>query len=64
ANASGSLAHYAALTGDPGTVNRVYAMYERVTPDDVQMIARGYFERSARTVVILRHRETVGGETT
>ena len=63
ANASRSLAHYAALTGDPGTVNRVYAMYERVTPEDVQTIARKYFDRTARTVVILRHEEAGGDET-
>ena len=62
ANASRSLAHYAALTGDPGTVNRVYAMYERVTPEDVRTTARRYFDRAERTVVILRHEEAGGGE--
>ncbi len=55
AGAARNLAHYAALTGDPGTVNRVYAQYDRVTPEDVRRIARKYFQRAARTLVVLRH---------
>jgi zinc protease len=60
AHASRSLAHYAALTGDPATVNRLYANYDRVTPEDVREIAGKYFERSGRTVVILRQEERAG----
>jgi zinc protease len=51
------LAHYIALTGDPEAVNRVYAIYDRVTPDDVRAAARKYFARSGRTVVTLSHKE-------
>jgi hypothetical protein len=35
----------------------VYAMYDRVTPDDVRAAARKYFVRSGRTVVTLSHKE-------
>ena len=51
------LAHYIALTGDPEAVNRVYAIYDRVTPEDVRAAARKYFVSSGRTVVTLSHKE-------
>ena len=52
-----SLAHYIALTSDPEAVNRVYAIYDRITPEDVRNAARRYFARTGRTVVILSHKE-------
>jgi zinc protease len=51
------LAHYIALTGDPEAVNRVYATYDRITPEDVRAAARKYFARAGRTVVTLSHKE-------
>jgi len=51
------LAHYIALTGDPEAVNRVYAIYDRVTPEDVRAAARKYFVSSGRTAVTLSHKE-------
>ena len=51
------LAHYIAVTGDPEAVNRVYAIYDRVTPEDVRAAARKYFVSSGRTVVTLSHKE-------
>ena len=53
-----SLAHYIALTSDPEAVNRVYAIYDRITPEDVRNAARRYFARTGRTVVILSHKES------
>jgi zinc protease len=50
------LAHYLALTGDPDAVNRVYALYEQVTPDDIRTVARAHFVPANRTVVTLAHR--------
>jgi zinc protease len=52
------LAHYIAMTGDPESVNRVYATYDRLTPEDVRAVARKYFVRDARTVVTLGHKES------
>lgn len=52
-----SLTHYLALTGDPDSVNRVYALYDRITPDDVRAVAKKYFIPSGRTVVTLAHAE-------
>ena len=48
-----TLAHYLQLTGDPDTVNRVYALYDAVTADDVLRVASEYFTESNRTLVLL-----------
>ncbi|MFQ6037760.1 MAG: M16 family metallopeptidase, partial [Candidatus Aminicenantales bacterium] len=48
-----ALAFFVNLTGDPGTVNRVFDLYERVTPQDIIKMARTYFQKSNSTVVTL-----------
>ncbi|MDH3252290.1 MAG: insulinase family protein [Ignavibacteria bacterium] len=48
-----SIAHYVELTGDPKSVNRVYAQYDQVTPEDIVMVAKKYFSRNNRSVVLL-----------
>ncbi len=50
---AGSIAHYIQLTGDPESVNRVYALYDKVTPSDILMVAKKYFNKENRTVVLL-----------
>jgi zinc protease len=52
-----SLAGYLALTGDSDAVNQVYALYDRVTPQDVRTVARSYFAPSGRTVVTLGQKQ-------
>ena len=52
-----TLGHYLQLTEDPETVNRVYELYESVTPEDVRMVANTYFAEANRTVVVLRQEE-------
>ena len=52
-----TLGHYLQLTGDPETVNRVYALYDAVTPDDVMAVANAYFGEANRSVVILAPEE-------
>jgi zinc protease len=52
-----TLGHYLQLTGDPETVNRVYALYDAVTPEDVRTVANAYFAESSRSVVILTPEE-------
>ncbi|MEE2636078.1 MAG: pitrilysin family protein, partial [Acidobacteriota bacterium] len=52
-----TLAHYLQLTGDPETVNRVYALYDAVTADDVRRVAATYFAEINRTVVVLTEEE-------
>jgi zinc protease len=48
-----SITHYVQLTGDPEAVNRVYDLYDRITPDDIMMVANKYFSADNRTVVLL-----------
>ena len=52
-----TLGHYLQLTGDPETVNRVYRLYDQVTPEDVQRVATEYFAQPNRTVVIMTQEE-------
>ena len=48
-----SLTHYYQVAGDPGAVNRVYALYDRVNPEDIMRVAARYFTPANSTVVLL-----------
>ena len=48
-----TLGHYLQLTEDPETVNRVYRLYDQVSPEDVMRIATVYFPDTQRTIVTL-----------
>jgi len=48
-----SLAFYINLTTDPGSVNKMFALFEKVTPQDIIDMAKNYFEKSHSTVVTL-----------
>ena len=48
-----NISHYVQLTGDPETVNRVYQMYDRVTPADIMTVAKRYFGATNRSVILL-----------
>lgn len=56
-NVANSLSHYVELTGDPESVNRVYALYDKVSPEDVMAVAKKYLSASNRTVVIVTQKE-------
>jgi len=47
---SESLAHYTWLTGDPETVNRIYALYDKVTAQDIMNVAKKYFVPTGLTI--------------
>ena len=47
------LAPYIALSGTPETVNRLFATYETITPEDVRDAARKVFAENNRTIVTL-----------
>jgi zinc protease len=55
---AGSLAFYISLTTDPGSVNKMFDFFEKVTPQDIMTMAKKYFKKSNSTVVTL-----TGGET-
>jgi zinc protease len=48
-----SLAFYISLTTDPGSVNKMFDLYEKVTPQDIMAMAKKYFTESNSTVVTL-----------
>jgi zinc protease len=47
------LAPYIALGGDPDTVNKLFALYETITPEDVRDMAKKYFVENNRTILTL-----------
>jgi len=48
-----SLAHYIYLTGDPESLNRLYALYDEVTIDDIKNAANKYFVDSGLTIATI-----------
>jgi zinc protease len=50
---AGSLSHYIQLTGDPESVNRLYAQYDQVTQDDIRMVARQYLQPDRLTIATI-----------
>ena len=52
-----TICHYVQLTGDPESLNRIYAQYDKVTADDLKMVANKYFNNNSRTVIILTQEE-------
>ena len=48
-----TVSHYIQLTGDYNTMNNLYDLYDKVTPEDIQRVAREYFKPETRSVVTL-----------
>jgi len=48
-----SLSHYIQLTGDPESINRLYAMYGKVTGGDIKKVADQYFKKDHLTVATI-----------
>lgn len=48
-----ALAYAVALRRSPETLNKLYAMYGQITPEDLREVARKYFIADGRTVVTL-----------
>jgi len=53
-----SLSHYIQLTGDPESVNRLYALYDKVTAADIKMVANKYLKPEHLTVATISDDET------
>jgi zinc protease len=51
-----TLAHYISLRRTPETINKRYALYQKVTPADVVAIAKKYFIENGRTVATLEYK--------
>jgi zinc protease len=48
-----SLAPYILLRRTPETINKVFALYQQITPDDIRTAAAKYFSENNRTIVTL-----------
>ncbi|CAN5345292.1 pitrilysin family protein [soil metagenome] len=49
----GTLASYIALRRSPDTIDKVFALYDSVTPDDIRKFAEKYFNDNSQTVITL-----------
>ncbi len=50
-----ALVPYIALTGDPESLNKVYRLYDALTPEDMRRMAARYFIDAGELVVTLSH---------
>jgi len=50
---AGTLAFYINLTADPGTLNKLFDLYEKVAPQDIQDMAKKYFKPVNSTIITL-----------
>ncbi|HTQ79705.1 MAG TPA: pitrilysin family protein [Thermoanaerobaculia bacterium] len=61
-NSPGAVASQAArsiaLTGDVKAINQIYALYQKVTPADIQRVARQFFRPENETLITLSHPES------
>ena len=48
-----ALAPYIGLRRTPETINKLFALYQQITPQDIRAIARQYFTPNNRTIVTL-----------
>ena len=48
-----SLAQYIGLRRTPETINKLFALYQQITPQDIRTIASKYFAPNNRTIVTL-----------
>ena len=55
-----SLSHYTWITGDPESLNRLYALYDKVTAEDLIRVAKQYFTNETLTVATISPSTDVG----
>jgi zinc protease len=62
-----TIGNYLIVSGDPNDVNRIYAQYQNVTPEDIRRVARDVFQDRKSTMVTLSYQESAessGGAST
>ena len=59
---AGALAPYIALRRSPETLNKLYQLYDSLTPEDLRAAAARYFVDNNRTIVTLAAKKQVGSE--
>ena len=58
---AGTLARFVALRRSPETIDKVFALYDSITPEDIQRVAAKYFTDNNQTIVTLTTKKN-GGE--
>ncbi len=51
---AGTLARFISLTGSPDTIDKLFTLYDSVTPEDIRKYAEKYFRETNKTVVTLK----------
>jgi zinc protease len=51
---AGTLARFISLKRSPDTVNKLFALYDSVTPEDIRTYAEKYFKETNKTVITLK----------
>ncbi len=54
---AGTLARYVALRRSPETIDKIFALYDSITPEDIRFAAEKYFTDTNQTVVTLATRK-------
>jgi zinc protease len=57
---AGSLSHYVMLTGNPESLNKLYALYDEVSAEDLRRVAKTYFLPNALTIATISADNTGG----
>jgi len=57
-----AVARYVALRRTPDTIDKLYALYSRLTPEDIRAAARKYLTENNRTIVTLTGTAAGGGK--
>ena len=57
---AGTLARYVALRRSPDTIDKVFALYDSITPEDVRAMAAKYFTEKNQTIVTLATKQGGG----
>jgi zinc protease len=55
-----SLCHYIMLTGDPESLNNLYVLYDKVTVEDIKMVANKYFVADALNIATITSEQEGG----
>ena len=50
---AGAVAQYIWLTGNPESINNYYALYDKVTAEDIMNVAKKYFNNNTLTIATI-----------
>lgn len=59
---AGTLARFISLKRSPDTIDNLFALYDKITPEDIRNAAQNYFKDSNQTIVTLTSKKGGGEE--